>query len=134
MLLGGHMTDPPATIKYSSVVLRDSVCIAFLLAALNDIYILACDIGNAYLNASPREKVYTTAGPEFGQEFIGRNVLIPFMDSSQVEPHGGPTLPTRFNTLAMSLVWQILMYGIVRPRKLMVSSTTSMCWFMWTIC
>jgi hypothetical protein len=65
---GGHMTDPPATLTYSSVVSRDSVRIAFLLAALNDIDILACDIGNAYLNASPREKVYTTAGPKFGAE------------------------------------------------------------------
>jgi hypothetical protein len=57
---GGHMTDPPDTITYSSVVSCDSVRIAFLLAALNDIDIRACDIGNAYLNVSPREKVYTT--------------------------------------------------------------------------
>jgi len=73
---GGHMTDPPTTITYSSVVSRDSVRIAFMIAALNDIDILACDIGNAYLNASPREKVYTTAGPEFGHELEGRTVLI----------------------------------------------------------
>jgi hypothetical protein len=73
---GGHMTDPPPTITYSSVVSRDSVCIAFLLAALNDVDILATDIGNAYLNASPREKVYTTAGPEFGAELQGKPVLI----------------------------------------------------------
>jgi hypothetical protein len=46
-----------------------------MIAALND-DILACDIGNAYLNASPREKVYTTAGPEFGHELEGRAVLI----------------------------------------------------------
>jgi hypothetical protein len=73
---GGHMTDPPATITYSSVVSRDSLRIAFLLAALNDIDILATDIGNAYLNAYPREKVYTTAGPEFGLELQGKSVLI----------------------------------------------------------
>jgi hypothetical protein len=30
---GGHMTDPPSTITYSSVVSRESVRIAFLLAA-----------------------------------------------------------------------------------------------------
>jgi hypothetical protein len=65
---GGHMTDPPSAITYSSVVSRDSVRIAFLLAALNDVPILATDIGNAYLNANPREKVYTTAGPEFGSD------------------------------------------------------------------
>jgi hypothetical protein len=72
----GHMTDPPTSIMYSSVVYRDSVCIAFLLAALNDINPLASDIGNAYLNAPAREKVYTTAGPEFGPELEGKSVLI----------------------------------------------------------
>jgi hypothetical protein len=72
---GGHMTDPPASITYSSVVSKDSVRIAFLLAALNDVNLLATDIGNAYLNAEPREKVYTTAGPEFG-ELQGCPVLI----------------------------------------------------------
>jgi len=73
---GGHMTDPPSSITYASVVSRDSVRIAFMIAALNDIDILACDIGNAYLNATPREKVYTTAGPEFGHELEGRRVII----------------------------------------------------------
>jgi hypothetical protein len=73
---GGHMTDPPPSITYSSVVSRDSVRIAFLLAALNDVDIMATDIGNAYLHAPPREKVYTTAGPEFGAELQGQSVLI----------------------------------------------------------
>ncbi len=54
-LAGGHLTEPPASITYSSVVSRDSVRIAFLLAALNDLDVLACDIGNAYLNAPCRE-------------------------------------------------------------------------------
>jgi hypothetical protein len=73
---GGHMTNPPAAITNSGVVSRDSVRIAFLLAALNDVDLLATDIGNAYLNAPAREKVYTTAGPEFGPELEGRAVLI----------------------------------------------------------
>jgi hypothetical protein len=73
---GGHMTDPPATLTYSSVVSRDSVRIAFMLAALNDVDLLAADIGNAYLNAPTRERVYTTAGLEFGAELQGQSVLI----------------------------------------------------------
>jgi hypothetical protein len=73
---GGHMTDPPSSITYSSVVSRDSVRIAFLLAALNNVDLLSTDIGNAYLNALPREKVYTMAGPEFGPELQGKSVLI----------------------------------------------------------
>jgi hypothetical protein len=53
---GGHKTDPPTSLTYSSVVARDSVRIAFLVAALNDLDILAADIGNAYINAKAREK------------------------------------------------------------------------------
>ena len=63
---GGHMTETPPSITYSSVVSRDSVRLAFLIAALNDLDVLACDIGNAYLNAPCREKVWFVAGPEFG--------------------------------------------------------------------
>jgi len=54
---GGHMTDPPSSMTYASVVSRESVRIAFLLAALNDCEILAGDIGNAYLNAFTSEKI-----------------------------------------------------------------------------
>mmetsp|Transcript_6957 Transcript_6957/g.15347 ORF Transcript_6957/g.15347 Transcript_6957/m.15347 type:complete len:588 (-) Transcript_6957:1134-2897(-) len=61
---GGHMTDTPSSLTYSSVVSRDSVKIAFLITALNDIDVLACDIGNAYLNAECREKIWFVAGPE----------------------------------------------------------------------
>ena len=48
---GGHTTDPPFSITYSSVVSRDSIRIAFTLAALNNVAIRAAEIGNAYLNA-----------------------------------------------------------------------------------
>ena len=64
---GGHVTDPPTSITYSSVVSRDSVRIAFLIAALNDLEILGADVGNAHLNAETKEMVYTTAGKEFGK-------------------------------------------------------------------
>jgi hypothetical protein len=63
---GGHMTETPASLTYSSVVSRDSVRIAFLIAALNDLDILSCDISNAYLNAPCREKIWFVAGPKFG--------------------------------------------------------------------
>ncbi len=68
---GGHVTDPPTSITYSSVVARDSVHLDFLIAALNDLEILSADIGNAYLNAPMKEKVHTTCGIEFGQTFLG---------------------------------------------------------------
>ena len=44
---GGHLTDPPTAMTYASVVSRESVRIAFLLAAYNVFEILSGDIGNA---------------------------------------------------------------------------------------
>ncbi len=68
MVAGGHQTVAPAALTYSSVVSRDSVRIALTIAALNGLKILSCDIQNAYLTAKCREKIWTTAGPEFGSE------------------------------------------------------------------
>ena len=38
-----------------------------LIAELNDLKIMAGDVGNAYLEALTKEKVYIIAGPEFGE-------------------------------------------------------------------
>ena len=75
LVAGGHKTEAPASITYSSVVSRDSVRIALLIAALNELDVLACDIQNAYLTAPCREKVYTVAGDEFGSD-SGKTMLI----------------------------------------------------------
>ena len=56
MVAGGHTMDTPSSITYSSVVSRDSVCIAFLVAALNDLDVMSADIGNAYLNAPNKKR------------------------------------------------------------------------------
>jgi hypothetical protein len=72
---GGHLTDPPTHMTYSTVVSRESVRICLTIAALNDLSISACDIGNAYLNAETQEKVYFTAGPEW-RDKQGRAVII----------------------------------------------------------
>ncbi len=49
------------------------------IAALNGIKVMACDIQNVYLTADCREKIWTTARPEFGSEagqiFIVRKAL-----------------------------------------------------------
>jgi hypothetical protein len=75
LVAGGHLTDPPTSLTYSSVVSWESVRIAFLIAALNDLDVLMSDVGNAYLNAATKEKVYTVAGPEFGDD-AGKTMLI----------------------------------------------------------
>jgi len=64
---GGHLTDTPSSITYSTMVSRDSIRILLVVAALNGLDVLSCDIQNAYLNARPREKVFFTAGEEFGE-------------------------------------------------------------------
>ena len=76
LVAGGHVTDPPSSITYASVVSRESVRIAFLLAALNGLDIMAADIGNAYLNTPVRERIYIICGTEFGPEFKGRKAKI----------------------------------------------------------
>ena len=65
---GGHMTTSPPSIAFLLVVARDSVRIAFTIAALNELDILACDIQNVYLTSLFREKIWTFVGPEFGEE------------------------------------------------------------------
>ena len=65
---GGHITTAPSSITFLSVVSRDSVRIALTIAALNELDILAWDIHKAYLTALCREKIWTFAGPEFGEE------------------------------------------------------------------
>ena len=57
LVAGGHTTEAPGLITYSSVVTRDSIRLAFLIAGLNDLKVLAADVTNAYLNAPCREKM-----------------------------------------------------------------------------
>ena len=68
LVAGGHMTDTPSSITYSSMVSHDSVRVAFLVATLNDLDVMSADIGNAYLNAPNKEKIWTVAGHEFGTD------------------------------------------------------------------
>ena len=48
---GGHKTNTPASIPYSSAIARDAVKITFMIATLNYLDIISCNIGNAYSNA-----------------------------------------------------------------------------------
>ena len=68
LVAGGHMTETPTTLTYSSVVSRDSVWIALTISALNDLQVMSCDIQNAYMMADCREKIWMYTGPEFGSE------------------------------------------------------------------
>ena len=78
MVAGGHRhKEVKAYTTFSSVVSRDSVRLALLIASLNGLSVLAADIGNAYLNAPNREKVHTVCSPSlFGPENEGRIAII----------------------------------------------------------
>jgi hypothetical protein len=68
LVAGGHTTKAPATITYASVVSRESVRIALLLAALNNVEVKTADIENAYITAPCAQKIYSVLGPEFGSD------------------------------------------------------------------
>ena len=54
---GSQTTETPLTLTYLSLVPRDSVRIILLVAALNGLNSMACDIQDAYLKADCREKI-----------------------------------------------------------------------------
>ena len=57
LVAGGHMTKLPATITYTSVVSRETVRIALVIATLNDLEVVLGDILSAYTQAPDTEKV-----------------------------------------------------------------------------
>jgi len=61
---------------YAGVVSGETVRIAFVYAALNEVDITAGDIQNAYLTAPSSEKYWTICGPEFGPELQGSKATI----------------------------------------------------------
>ena len=67
LVAGGHATSPGAEDIYSGVVSIDNVRIALLLADLNNMQVVAADVGNAFLYGKTKEKLYSIAGKEFGE-------------------------------------------------------------------
>ena len=65
----------PKSLSYSTVVSRDSVRIVFLLAALNNLQVISCDIQNAYFATPYREKLYYITGKEFGSDQGKTNIV-----------------------------------------------------------
>ena len=75
LVAGGHKTETPAAMTYSSVVSRETVRIALTIAALNDLDVKASDIKNAYITAPCEEKIACVLGPEFGKD-EGKTAII----------------------------------------------------------
>ncbi|KAI2502008.1 Reverse transcriptase (RNA-dependent DNA polymerase) [Fragilaria crotonensis] len=70
----GNMTEATKEQTFASVVSRDTVRLFFLLAALNDLDLLSCDIQNAYLAAPNKEKVWTKFTDQLGPEYNGKEL------------------------------------------------------------
>ena len=67
LVAGGNMTEPPRDSVYSGVVSLRSMRLALLVGEINGLKAMVGDIGNAYLEAYTKEKVYFIAGKEFGE-------------------------------------------------------------------
>ena len=62
---------------FSTVASRHSIRMLFLLAAFNNLKIIAGDMGNAYLNTTNKERAHIILGPElFGPDFVGERAII----------------------------------------------------------
>ena len=72
---GGHLTDPCKDSAYSGVISLRTLRLALLVGELNGLKVMVGDIGNAYLEAYTKEKVYIIAGPEFGDR-AGHTLII----------------------------------------------------------
>jgi hypothetical protein len=71
---GGHLTDDPGEDSYSGVVAPEAIRLGMFAAVHNGLKVIAADIGNAYLHAKTKEKVYTILGEEYGS--LAKKVLI----------------------------------------------------------
>ena len=70
------MTKAPATITYDSVVSRDTIRVALMIASLDDLEVKSDDILNVYIQAPVTKKVWTTLGPEFGKDTRKNAVIV----------------------------------------------------------
>jgi Reverse transcriptase (RNA-dependent DNA polymerase) len=76
LVAGGNWTVNDKEDIYSGVVRMDTIRIGFFLGELYGLSCCACDIGNEFLYGKTKEKVYITAGPEFGSTLCGKNLII----------------------------------------------------------
>ena len=63
-----HKVSTPPLMSHSTVVSRDSARTLLLVAALNDLDILGCNVQNAFLSADDLEKHHLVARDEFGHK------------------------------------------------------------------
>ena len=75
-MLDGHKILDPMGSTYTGIVSRDSVMIAYIYDALNDLDVFASDVRNVYLHASSSYKDCIICGTNFGLENVGKVALV----------------------------------------------------------
>ena len=76
MVANGAMTEAALILTYSSIVSRDIVCLDFLIYGLNDLDIMVCYVGNAYLNSPCQDNIWFAEGPEHVLEKTGKVMVM----------------------------------------------------------
>ena len=76
LVVGGHMTETPKCMTYSSVVGRETVRISLTIAALNDLQVKAGNVMNAYVIAPCRKNIWTVIGREFGTDQVKKDIIV----------------------------------------------------------
>ena len=75
LVAGDHLTPDPIDSICPGVVSTRSLRLSIFLAKLNNMKVWGAEIGNTYLEATTKEKLYIVAGPEF-EELQGRMLVI----------------------------------------------------------
>jgi hypothetical protein len=63
LVAGGHLRDPNTESVYSGAVSLCGIRLVVLLVELNSLELWGADVGNAYLEAKTKEKVYIVCYP-----------------------------------------------------------------------
>ena len=76
LFAGGHMTETPKCMTYSSAVGQEIVHIALTISALNNPQVKAGGVMNAYVTAPCSEKIWTVLGKEFGTDQGKKSIIV----------------------------------------------------------
>ena len=112
LVAGGHLTDAPVESVYSGVVSLRSLRIVLFVAELNKLEAWGADIGNAYLEAKTKEKVYVIGDRGFGK--LHGHTLVIFKALYGLKSSGKR--------------WHERLFDVLREQKYFVSKADSSVW------